>query len=478
MSRTLVTNPKPSTIGSDSAPDTLKVILLLIVISAIPRLVSFFFCDPVLANDSTNYYRQAMFWATWDITIYRGWYPPLYPLFLLSCFFNWKLVFFVQSILGIATSVILFKITYRHTNSLRWAFVAGLINSLSFNQLIFERVVSSETLARLMMVATFWQFQSVMRPAVSFPRKPLIVLGLMVALTFFTRVNLLPTTAVFLLCIMLNSSFNRPVKRLVVSMVAFLFPVIFAFTSLCSFNKCTIGTFTPSAAFGWAFVCDHADLIKLAPDEYKDFRDPFLGLGDFNLEPGDRPWQAYFIARKTNGLGIVAFSRRLAEMSLSICMNHPMEYLECVPIGWSRFFQPLSDWHATLCGSKDMLWQEAWKYFGRAQTFVTPLFCSTFFIASLSSLFRYVRAGKESLAPPAGRWSLGMEQAAIAVVLLQCICQGITSMLDCPRYAVPVQPLMVLVVVCFCRRFIDWFATGRKDLFRSSKLTTTGDTIK
>lgn len=193
-------------------------------------------------------------------------------------------------------------------------------------------------------------------------------------------------------------------------------------------------------------IGSHSSMIKWAPDEFADFRDAYVRLaGDGRkTDFGDLAWQAYFKVRAQSGISIVEMSQRLVDMSVRIFIRHPKEYLESVVVGSSRFFfEPVSEWYVSISKCRNNFCLEGWKLFVRCQNalILPALLC--FFMALVAGIVKYVNGVRRT-----GQWSLCLEQAAIAIVLVLALFTGAVCTVDCSRYAVPVQPLMLLVVLC------------------------------
>ena len=305
------------------------------------------------------------------------------------------------------------------TKSLRWAFAAGLMNSLSFNQLLFEHIIVAEALARFLLIWTFWQYQTVMESKDNWSLRPFILLGFMMGCTFLTRADLLPMAAVLMLSLFLNCRINRSPSQSTALILSYSLPVFITVAGLCSFNKITTGAFSPGNELGFALVADHPQMVEWAPDEYADFRDAYVKIAGDGPKPdySGALWQAYDTVHKKTGISIVSFNKRLIAMAVRIFINHPKEYIETVAVGWYQFFQPLPVFYSAQCRCSNEFRMQAMALFGRLQAAVNPFVMTIFLAACINELVAYATAVKR-----AGQWAICLQQTAIVIVLLQSLC--------------------------------------------------------
>lgn len=271
-------------------------LLALAVISIIGRSLNLSACPFIVADDANAYINQASQIAHFDFSRYDGYYPPGYPIFLLACLMKLWLTAVVQSLLGILTSIFLFDIVYHQTKSARWSFAVGLVNSLSFSQLIFENVIVAETLSCFLVVFAFWQFQRIaMHRDLQQRSRDFVLLGLTVAIAFLTRANLLFIAPVYLLAFIFDRRLKLAHGKYIGAIVPYALIVTATVACLCMFNKVTIDYFTPATGLGFTLVGSHSEMIQWAPDEYADFRDIYTGLLRDAREPdyGAYTWAAF-----------------------------------------------------------------------------------------------------------------------------------------------------------------------------------------
>src|SRR5215470_12173069 len=101
-----MTQTKPSPGGLFADPR--KALTLLLALGLAIRLGMLLACQPVLRWDSLTYAKLALQIARWDFHDYTDARTPTYPLFMLLCGMNYRLITIAQSALGLAITAMLF----------------------------------------------------------------------------------------------------------------------------------------------------------------------------------------------------------------------------------------------------------------------------------------------------------------------------------------------------------------------------------
>lgn len=139
--------------GAEAVMLERRLIAWLIVLGLALRLIVHFASSGILWPDSFAYYRSAeAIGKRLDFTVHEVYRTPGYPAFLgmILASFGFNDVggfaaILIQRLLGIASSVILFK-TLKNFFSIRIAFAASLLFSLNSVQVYYEGVVQTEAL--------------------------------------------------------------------------------------------------------------------------------------------------------------------------------------------------------------------------------------------------------------------------------------------------------------------------------------------
>src|SRR5260221_8788955 len=141
--------PLPQPPGPASA---IKAILVLFVVGILIRLPLAWLYQPTMYDDSSTYVTLARQLQHLDFSDYIGWRTPGYPVLLLVAGFSNQWLWLLQSSLGIGISVLIFRMTWEASGSVRLGTVVGLLQSLALNQLFFEAAVLAETLCTFLVV--------------------------------------------------------------------------------------------------------------------------------------------------------------------------------------------------------------------------------------------------------------------------------------------------------------------------------------
>ncbi|PYQ16715.1 MAG: hypothetical protein DMF80_03740 [Acidobacteria bacterium] len=120
-----------------------------------------------------------------DFKDYDGARTPVYPLLLALLPGNLDAIWLVQSVLGIATSVLLYLVVARCPGSERMGLIAGLAHALSFNHIAFESAVVAEALATFLIALAVWRAHRLQLGPLR--RGEPLLLGLVCAVAALTR---------------------------------------------------------------------------------------------------------------------------------------------------------------------------------------------------------------------------------------------------------------------------------------------------
>ena len=128
-----VPQPPPRTRGTD------WVLVSLLLTCILVRVATWVICLPTNRHaDTEEYAALAYRFMTHDFRNYSADRTPVYSFLLLAARFDYRVVWFIQNILGIATSLLLYALAKDRSRNRGLAFLAGASNSVFLNQLMFE----------------------------------------------------------------------------------------------------------------------------------------------------------------------------------------------------------------------------------------------------------------------------------------------------------------------------------------------------
>ncbi len=259
---------------SDSRDQRLAL-LVLIGLWILTQGVLFLLYSPLLADDTGTYQGLANQIANLDFHGYNGFRTPGYPLLILLALNNNYIIWIIQSVFGLLTSILVFFIIRLHGISVEWALAGAALQLLALNEMFFEAFVLTETLTTFLVVLVCYLF------IYSATHKSnwylLVAVGLVSALLTLTRPQYLFIIPLFALFIIIFFHSKR-VSLLSIFLIFSLVPVL----GWMSFNKEKTGYFTMSTWLGYHLTNHSGAFMEYAPDEYAVIRDIYLQ--DFRLE--------------------------------------------------------------------------------------------------------------------------------------------------------------------------------------------------
>ena len=420
-----------------------KALAVLISVAAAARICLALLYRPGEAPDSTLYRRLAEQIRAFDFKDYDGARTPVYPLLLALLPGNLDAIWLVQSVLGIATTVLLYLVVARCTGSERMGLIAGLAHALSFNHIAFESAVVAEALATFLIALAVWRAHRLQLGPLR--RGEPLLLGLVCAVAALTRpMYVVLGLAVGLYLLLLDMP--RRLTAAAVFAAAFAAPLFL----WAAFNARTVHYFGLSTLMGYNLTQHSGAFIEQAPPEYSALRDIYLKHRQRRIAEANTHsmtiWYARDEMRRATGLSDAELSRRLGKMSITMFARHPGLYLRGVARSWVLFWAVPKDWRpafARLPASGSVLrvlwWCEAW---------VFRVAYVLFLAVSLPVLW-CAAANRRRRPNP---WlTAGLMVAA--VLLASCI-QALLEYGENARYALPTQPLATaaLVMVAFSWR--------------------------
>ncbi len=324
-----------------------KVLLTLILIASLVRVLIWFVYEPIVCPDTGSYERLALQIKQLDFSQYRGDRGPIYPLLLLIGGMNHKMIWLIQSALGIAITLMLFRIAFRQTENLFISLLIGLSHAVSLSQICFEATILTETLGTFFLVLTLCLFIEVDRADNRIAYY--VYIGIITSLAGLTHpllLFLIPLYFIFFAsrCWFARATMSDVAKRL----LAFTIPVVVIVLGWSFFNKITLGYFGPTTMTGYHLSQHSGAFIELATDEYSTIRDVYLKYRQERLrEAGTHSgtiWMAWPEISEVTGLTFSEISKKLQKMSVQLFVRHPFLYIKGVSRSWMRFWEKENHW--------------------------------------------------------------------------------------------------------------------------------------
>ncbi len=423
---------------------TLRWLVVLLLAGLVLRLGLWTVYEPVAYPDTGSYMRMAKIILTGEFADYDGRRPPGYPLILAAAGLSPNRAWAIQSTIGLATSVLLFYVALALTYRPSFAAIIGMTYNLNLSQLFFEANLVSET------TATFAISGVVALLLVSYQRLRdnrrvwpwLLALGLFAAFATLTRPQFafLP---VLIATLIGYTSYTRAGARswrwashLGVSFLTSTVLIL----GWCSFNYAKVDFFTLSTQTGIDLMHHTLGFIELAPDRYATIRDIYVRYRDEKRALTGRhnaAWDGVWETMKTTRLSLPALSKELARLSIEMFVRHPLRYAAGVVQAWVDFWPAPIYWQPAMLRlpSIGRFVQVAWRLEQPMIRLTNALFVGLVAAVTLSPTLRRRL-----------HWDLGLTTLA-AIVLLASVVQALAIWTDNARYAISVQPLVILILL-------------------------------
>jgi hypothetical protein len=426
---------------------------LLAIGGALQRLLLWAAYQPVSYGDTPSYYCLARVLAEWNWPGYDGTRVPGYPAFLALTGLDEQRAWLAQMLLGWMLSLLLFSLVWRATRSAPLAVLGAAAYNLIPGLLLFEANLLSETLTAFLIVAAAWLYQSLELAATTTARLRLAaILGVIASLAGMVR-PLFFFLPVWLAPFVLLGR-GRWTQRAMVGMAFAAGPLLILGGWLVVMHS-QWGVLSPTAMGGYNLIQHTGWYFEYLPDEHAAIRDTYLRYRDEQLaargSQTNAIWEAIPEISRVSGLGFYDLSKELQRLSIGLIREHPDLYLRRAVKGWIDFWKAPIYW-------RPELFRPDWigpglqplALLGRAISLLANLaFLGFSLIFVLLPAARSLFAGQ--------RWLL----AVAGMVWMTSLLQALADHGDNPRFLVPLQSLVILVVLIAVRSWWTARLAGR-----------------
>jgi hypothetical protein len=325
-----------------------------------------------------------------------------------------------------------------------FAALAAAAYSLNPQQVLVEADLLSETLTVFLLAVCLAWLAWLFKAGAGQPAWRLVLAGAgagaaagLAALTRSLFV-FLPLLAAFLLLVGWRA---RPGARLAAALAVGLTGLLLI-GGWVSLLHARYGIWALDTIGGYHLMNHAGPFFGYLPDEYAAVRDTFLEYQAIQLaetgHTGNAIWDAIPALQEASGLGFYSLSPFLARLALRLILEHPDLYLRNVALGWLAFWKAPVHWTA--------IGAELPRLAGAQRALILALRgllvgANIAFLAG--SLALAVKAVRRRLRPDAFLYMLA------GTIWSASILQALTEFGDNPRYSIPVQTLVLLVVLAF-----------------------------
>jgi hypothetical protein len=404
-------------------------------------------------NDSPTYVQLAKNILTKGFSTYNATRTPGYPAFL-ALTGNWT--YFAQLLLGLLTTWLFFYLGLKLSGRAWFGALAALIHTLNIGQLFFEATLLTETLTTFLVTAAFAGAAALTSEKPSFLHFMLFAFlaGLAAALAGMARP--LFTFLPFFLSAFCLLLFTFPLRQRIAFSLAAILPAILIFGWWLNFVNTNYKILSFDTIGGFRWLNHTGEYFELVPDDYAIIRDTYIRYRDAKIaKTGSQTnavWDAMDELRKNSKMGFYALSRELTTISMDLIRAHPDLYLRNVISGWWMF------WWAAVYWSADVFTIPALVPIFRLLIFaergVMILANLAFLAASLAIAFW--KKARAALKMSPFLW------LALVSIWGTSVAQTLLDHGDNPRYLVPLQTLVIVMVTWWSLQIFSVWKTNKK----------------
>ncbi len=439
-------------VPTDAAAEARATLVALLAISITVRLALAFTYEPVVLADTGTYVRLAEQIRDLALEGYNGQRTPVFPLLLLMGGLDPHGAWLIHSLLGVATSVLLFLLALELGAARGPAFLVGLIPTIFVNQLLLEATVAPETATAFLVVLTL--FVVLTRTLRRTSLHAAALTGLLIALTALTRppyIVLAPVLALFLL---LAPGALR-LRRAAVLLFTAAVPVI----AWAWFNAVAVGQFGVTTLMGYNLSNHSGGFIELADERYATIRDIYLRHRERRIAETGLHSMTVFEARKdlleATGLSEPALAEQFKDLSIDLFKRYPDRYAVSVAKAWVSYWTaPFYWWKPAQVRGLAVI--ETIKTLWRVEQPVIRLANLALVLLVAWMLFQAAAAAVK------GQLALLLNDRAFlglllmgTVVLSFSLFQALFEYGENGRYSMPTQSLTIAFVVLYAHRAIQ-----------------------
>lgn len=416
-----------------------KPLLSLLLLSILIRL----FCLALYQHitifpDSGGYIDLGELLSDFDLSGYNGQRSPGYPFLLFLTGNHLKIVLILQFIIGIYTTVLVYKnLLLLKFNTVTSFFTALVLNNF-LHVIFYETAILTESLTLFVMMLIINLYLKFFENG-SFPK--LLLLSL--AFGFLILIKPFYFFLPFLfygVSVLKNFTIRTIINKRIVILI---FPVI-TFFGWSYINKINTGYFVPTTFYGINIAQNCVYFAEKTPDEFKTIRDIYVKHREIakkeNQDVAMSIWFAYDELQKTTNLSFTDLSYQLDRFSKVAIRNNPADYLyQVVCISWVDF------WKVDIY----------WNYNDFKIPYANKVLIGIWYIQfALLQLFKivFVLLIPVQLYEFIIRKKISHELVFTVIIFATSVLQAIVTYGTNSRFSYPFEFLMVTVVLLFAQR--------------------------
>jgi hypothetical protein len=394
---------------------------------------------PVTYGDTGAYFRAAEVLARLTLSGLDGTRVPGYPAFVALMGVEPGRVFAAQLVLGWSITMLLYVWGWLITRKAFLAAAAACAYTTVPAMLLFEANLLTETLTAFLLVLGFVLLVPIERRGGWRQGVATVALGVAAGAVGLVRILFYPL-ALWLLPFVATSP-GGGWKGRTLRVVLFAAPAVLLLGGWIGFVHRSYGFLAPTTMGGYNLVQHAGVFFEHLPDEDAVIRDTYLKYREARLaERGDQTntiWEAIPELSRASGLGFYDLSREMQRLSLKLIRAHPELYLRNVAEGWIAFWKSPVYWDPAQTSSPSVAAAiRLWAAVGRAFTLAANAGFLLLSVWVVLNRRRYSDLLRDRL------WL-----APWGFVWFTSFVQTVVDHGDNPRFLIPLQPVVFLVVL-------------------------------
>ncbi|GAB6007744.1 hypothetical protein [Dysgonomonas reticulitermitis] len=305
-------------------------------------LIAILYQHITMYPDSTGYVDLAGRILSFDFAGYQGERSPGYPLLLAVTNISYLFTVVLQSALGIASLVLVYKTALIIGINKKVTFFASLGLSCYIPMVFFEFAILSETLTLFTITVIFYLYFSICSCKSEIFYNWLLI----IACSFLVLIKPFYIFLPVLLFVFLF--FNRTTKReILFKHICVAIIPITLFLGWSYVNRVNTGYFTSTTFYGFNLAQNCVSFAEKTTPEYAEIGYIYAKYRD-EISPDKEIamtiWEAEPELREKTGLSFPDLSAKLYDYSIATIKENPGDYLKQVFISWCEFWKTSLYW--------------------------------------------------------------------------------------------------------------------------------------
>ncbi len=425
-----------------------KPILFLIVIGILVRvLIAIAYSNQVsIFNDTESYIPLAERLSTLDLKGYDGLRTPGYPLLLAITGIHFSVVVFIQALLGILSSILLFKTSVRLKDHIPLALINGLSLSFFMHILFYERAILTETLTLCALVICLWYlvridfFKTHKKGRMTNTQS--LLLGILMAVVFLIRPMFIVITPLVVVCFLMIYK-HLKLSKILIQVFLIGMPALVSYQAWSMLNFYNTGYKTVTVFSGMNLAQNCVYFIDNASDSHADLRDIYVRKRDSVIANDGKVamsiWRVYEELKAKENITVAELSQRFDPINKELIQQNPLAYSKQVGISWVAFWEDYILWNYSRFKYDIPKWilSGTWLYIQRPLLFIIN---GAFLLISFTMIARRIRKKEVSLT---------FYFFCVLLILGSSLGQALMIYGNNGRFSIPFIPFMILVTSHF-----------------------------